>query len=364
MFIYIKCTCGRSLKAQRSPNEHTISCWDCGAKVKVPRYRESRPKPVRKESWIRSVEWTDALAAAALLALITLVVIMIPIVGPYLTMALFTVGGMLYTMRIEEVGIAEADESEEPNVSRRRRAQRSISRFVIGSLLAVGLSLPFWIVPGVPTGFSRPTVERPYLLLSLFPLIWLLLPMLVFVLMARSPAGRLGVRGSLLAVRRQPRMTLLAILLPATTLLALEALLLGVIYLAGWMLVFVLDLFPNHVQGDLNQYEIVSKPAERLEFSLSAYLEMYTDAFSSGFTMVSSIPLSLSRGFSAQTQVSIFSDLTNENYLLIRLGFGLVVLVAILVVLMVQATLLGWVARSVGDLESASASVSPSEHKD
>ena len=100
MFVYLKCRCGRSLRARRSPTAGFVQCWDCGAEVKVRPYRPPRRATARVGD-LMATEEADRFAAIALLAIAIAAVLPLPIVGPPLALGLLTAGAVYYVRRLD-----------------------------------------------------------------------------------------------------------------------------------------------------------------------------------------------------------------------------------------------------------------------
>ncbi len=328
----------------------TIRCWDCHAEVRVPRYRDSRSRPAPREKSKFLENWGDLVSGTVLLALLTMVAITIPRVGGLLALTVLTVGGVLYIKRIEEVGLAETEDQEELEESNQQQSTKVLRqgrRLLLGLSLAVGLSCPFWASKGASVGFQRPQIPGEYLLMIIAPILWIGLPLIVFVLSARGLSGWLGIRQVLLAIRKRPWTSLAALLILPATFLALEVILMSLLISTGWLHAFVFDIFPPEVAGNLAHYNAKILSDGSIGFSLVGYTQMYNDSLRSGFSLVGSIPLSLSRGLSPQASIRYLSTLTNESYLIVRMVISLVELSLIMAVLVIQASLWGRITRSV-----------------
>jgi len=362
MFVFIRCqTCGRTLRAARSPEKTTIRCWDCGADVTVPRFRSSIPVKVESPSEVETPPVVESLAAALMIALVTTSALIIPRFGWVLGLAVLSFGGVLYIRRIEE----EEEEEEEENAFQKtdeaeriplsQRVKRWSLRVVVGAVLAVGLCLPFLLGDGSrQESYVKSPLEGP-IHYGIATALWFALPLLVVILFAKDRSNsRLGLGGVGTLLRLRPWSLLAALLMFPLTLAVLEGSLLLGLSLAEWLSLFVYDLFPlsegmrlvGHTLMIRDEF-YVAEPSDAFAF--------YLDGLQRGATLTGGIPQSIRRGLSPRITPVAFTDLSREGYLLCRIVLTLAILAVSLSVLALQSEWLTRLARSVPSRDEAEA---------
>jgi hypothetical protein len=342
MFAYVKCKCGRMLRARRSPTRTTITCWDCRSEVVVPRFKSmDGPSSVDRLRGAMVSPRAETAAAVILLALATTATIAIPVIGVWLALAVLIRAAFTYMARIEEFGRAmEPEDAPEPVLTAGARFSRSLGRLLLATALVGGLVLVPWLVDGSrQVEPVRPLLPPPGLLVVGVMLL-MAMPLVVFLGTGRDGSGRLGPVRALAALRRRKWASLLAVLIPVLAISAMEAGLVGVLLATKNIGIFVLDTFPIP-PGDRIDYTVYVH-GDEVDFPREQQaLSMYSHGLRRGATLVGSVPISFSRGISPRIIVPAYGQISSEGYLLARLGITLVVILGLLTALMFQADLFG-----------------------
>ncbi|RUL81612.1 hypothetical protein [Tautonia sociabilis] len=343
MFAYVKCKkCGRTLRAQRSPNRTTIRCWDCRSEVVVPRFRSpDGPKPVARLRGAMNSARGESIAAIILLALAATAAIAVPRAGGVLALGLLISTALGYIRRIEEPGRAlESEEEAEASGRADWRPGRLLGRLILASVFVVGLVAVPWLADGSrQLEYVAPVLPPPTLpVVGL--LLWLILPFVVFLLTARDEHGPIGPRRALAAAFRRRWRTLGALLAPLVAIAVVEAALLGGLLLLGDLPVFVLDLFPVG-EGDRVETGIYvldnSVEFDRTEGALKVYVE----GLGRGATLLGSVPTSFRRGLQPRLIVPAYGELKSEGYVIARLLVAMLGFLTAFAALAIQSTWLG-----------------------
>lgn len=344
MFAYVKCTCGRTLRAQRSPERVTIQCWECGAEVVVRPYREVGENPIVRVRRVLDTGRLEAFAALVLLALGTVAALLLPRIGLPAGLAVMAGAAILYLGRIEEPGReAEAAAGGPPPPPKPlARLGLEVGRGLLALGFAAGMALPFWLADGSHEVEST----RPHLpgwgTLILALAIWLILPVVIYCLTARDGEGRLGARRALATLPRQRWRTLAALLAFPLAVALLEGAIVGAHAAVGRHLEYLAaDLLPLP-EGTVVRYGAIMKNRVEL-YESPGGAALYLGGLRRGATLVGAIPMSLPRGLEAKVSPRLFSISSREYYLLARLGLS----TGILFVL--YATL-AWQSRTLGSI--------------
>jgi hypothetical protein len=355
MFIYIKCKCGRTLRADRSEVEAQIRCWDCREMVRVPRHRSSgRGLPRRLRAALYSTTF-ETIAGCIVAALVVALVLLLPVVGKYTALALLSVFATLYPARIrqesEGVGVNEA----RPLVpGARGRFLAWAAKWGWAVLLAVGCVGPLWWGLEGPLRATVPGSRRwiPVALLALA--LWTVIPFVTYLFEATDEQDRrLGPRRAFEAAARRSRATVAALLAFPLAMIATEVVLVGVLSLPGVFSPWVLDLFRS--AHGVDRSELYANLPSRLGPGLSrAARSVYLEELGRGSTLMAAIPLSLERWtrvhYVMETKVPVASWrrvlLDPTAYLVMRLAATTFIIAVGMVVLAAQAFWLSVIARS------------------
>ncbi len=359
MFVYIKCRCGRSLRAQRSPEPSTITCWSCGRPVKVPAFRETGgPRPISRLRQLFALGYGETFAAAALMALATVPILMVPRFGMIAALTILTVWTTFYLRRIERSGTQPTPNAEpEPAtiIPWPTRIAAFTGRFVLALIFTIGFTIPFALAD--ETAQREPTTPllRSYVVPIGAFVLWLLLPFLAFLIVARRGNERLGVWSALGSAWKRKGILLTTLFLFPFVFIALEAVLVGIFYATELLVVFVYDLFPVPEPLAITELgSVVKMPEEQrgVVLKMNMALETYLQGLKEGATLLASIPMSLFRGLEPRLRLAlILGSPTNEAYLITRIGISYAGLAFSFFILAIQARLLGRIAWPIDQQE-------------
>ena len=211
MEVYVKCRCGRTLRAQPGEAATTIRCWACHSELTVrPRRHLRLPRRLRRRgprAAARASISPDVPVAIILLAMLVTLALTIPRIGPWIAFGVLAAAATFYVRRLEDASqVEEPDATEdEGGWSRfRRSAIRDLSRIALGVMLTVGMTAPFWMIDGSrDVEYERKPLEGlPFYAAALVT--WIALPLAIYLLTTRDAAGRLGPRWALPPLWRKP----------------------------------------------------------------------------------------------------------------------------------------------------------------
>ncbi|WP_169980149.1 hypothetical protein [Tautonia rosea] len=350
MFAFVKCPCGRTLRAQRSPERTTVQCWDCKTEVKVPRYRSpDGPKPISRLRSAMKEEWAETAAGVILLALAVVVMMAIPVVGGWLGLALLVWAAMVYLRRIEEVGRLEqaAFGVDSPPSSWRG----GLAKLTLAVLLVVAFVTPIWLFDGSrQTQYAPPIIPAPWPLVVLLVLA-ILLPVVAFALVVRDAEGRLGIEQALSTALKRPGAMIGALLLPLLVFVVAEASLVAALYGSEGLTTVLLDLFPLS-EGHEVERGLVVQDERVADYEPTEAIRVYNAGLLRGATLLGSVPLSFLRGPEPRIILIAYGPLRSEGYLLARLGITAMAMIALFGSLAAQAYLFGTIGLSSTRSES------------
>ncbi|QDV38651.1 hypothetical protein [Tautonia plasticadhaerens] len=350
MFAFVKCKCGRMLRARRSPTRTTITCWDCRSEVVVPRFKSAEgPSSVDRLRGAMSAPWAETAAAVILLALATTALIAAPVVGVWLAMGMLVTAAFTYVRRIEHAGRSmEPADAPKPATAAGERFGRAAGRLLLATGLVGGLVLVPWLADGSQQVEPARPILPPPTLLVLGIVLLVALPAAVYLTTARDGDGTLGPRRAMAAARKRKGASTLAILLPLLAISAMEATLFGVLVATKNIGVFTYDLFPIP-PGDRIDHTVYVSDGD-VAFSRQEYARrVYAHGLRRGATLVGSVPISFNRGLAPRVIVPAYGTLGSEAYLLARLGITLAVVLTLLTALMFQADLFGRISLAAPD---------------
>ncbi|MEW4569453.1 hypothetical protein AB1L88_16430 [Tautonia sp. JC769] len=344
MFTFVKCPCGRTLRAQRSPERTTVQCWDCKAEVKVPRYRSpDGPRPIARLRGAMKEAWAETAAGVILLALAVVAMMAIPVVGGWLGLALLVWAAIVYLRRIEEVGRLEQEAvgPDAPPSSWRG----GLAKVMLALLLVAAFITPLWSFDGSrQTEYTPPIVPAPWPLVVLLGMA-LLLPILAFALVVRDAEGRLGIDQAMTTAWKRRGTMIGALLLPLVVFVVVESALIGALYASEGLRTVLLDLFPLPEGHEIERRRVLQ--GQRVaDFSPTETISVYNAGLLRGASLLSSVPLSFLRGPEPRIILIAYGPLRSEGYLLARLGITALALIALFGSLAAQAHLFGSIGLS------------------
>jgi hypothetical protein len=353
MFIYIKCKCGRTLRAERSEVEAQIRCWDCQEMVRVPRYRppgRGLPRRVRLALYSTTFE---TIAGCVVSALVVALALLLPTVGKYVALAFLSVFATVYSVRIRQESLAGISEALPLVPSRRGRFVAWVSKWGWAVLLALGYVGPLWWGLEGPMPAAVPASRRWLLVALLAGTVWIALPFLTYLREASDERGRLGARRALAAAAKRPFAMAGLLLCFPLAMIATEALLVGVLALTGFFAPWVLDLF-RYAHGVDRSAMYESLPSRLGPALQRAAFALYVQELGRGSTLLAAIPLSLGRllrvHYTMEGRAPVSSWryplLEPTAYFALRLVVTVMILAIGMVVLAAQAYWLSTIARS------------------
>jgi hypothetical protein len=305
----------------------------------------------------------ETIAGCVVAALIVALALLLPVAGKYTALALLSVFATLYAVRIrqESAGMG-ADEARPLVPGAKGRLLAWASKWTWAVLLAVGCVGPLWWGLDGPLPSTIPPSRRWIPVALLAVTLWTVIPFVTYLFEAKDERERLGPRRALVAAARQPFVTVAALLAFPLAMVVAEAVLVGVLSLAGVFSPWVLDLF-RYSHG-VDRSELYATLPSRLGPGLGkAARSIYLEELARGSTLLAAIPLSLERltrvYLAMQSKVSIYSwryhVLEPTAYFLLRLAATTFIIATGMVILAAQAFWLNAIARSSPPPEGAPA---------
>ena len=344
-YIEVSCPCGRNLRARLDQAGGTIRCWSCRAERRVP-FPDVGDRLARGTSDIvRSAGRPESIGAVLLGVLFLAAILTIPVAGPWLGALTLVVGASRY--RSLAWGEASADAEDGSESPRWRRI--SPGRWALAAASAGSLMVPVWLGlrPGIPPWLGSAPISGPLALLGLVGL--LTLPTALLIVSAPSP------REALASLGRHRLAWLLAALCLPVGLAVIEAALVGLSYEQAWFAFLVSDQFPPTWRRlGLSVERFVYKNPHGFELlnvdlaPKSAFLKVYLDGLRRGYTLLGTVPGSLSVGTSTRLDPVIFGILP-IRFLAVRLVFSLVGLTGVGLLVLFQAR---WLAL-IGSIDAS-----------
>ncbi|WP_152049389.1 hypothetical protein [Tautonia marina] len=350
MFVFVKCPCGRTLRAQRSSERTTVRCWDCKTEVKVPRFRSpDGPQPIARLRGALKEAWAETAAGVILLALAVVAMMAIPVVGGWLGLALLVWAAIVYLRRIEEVGRLEQETySAEARPSSWRGG---LAKLTLAVLLVGAFVTPIWLFDGSrQMEYSPPIFPTPWPLVILLSFA-LLLPLTAFALVVRDAEGRLGIEQALSTAWKRRGAMIGALLLPFVVFVVVESALVGALYASEGLTTVLLDLFPLSEGHEIKRGRVV-QDQQVADYKPTDTIRVYHAGLLRGASVLSSVPLSFLRGPEPRIVIIAYGPLRSEGYLLARLGITALALIALFGSLAAQAHWFGTIGLSSSRFDS------------
>jgi hypothetical protein len=276
-------------------------------------------------------------ASAVVTALLT-----IPNYGIWFSAIALTMGASAYG---EIIRRASPGPTDEPALSQSRTLlPKTIAKFLVCALMAVGTVVPLWMLNA---GFHQSprwdVVSR-----SVAALAWIVLPPLMLVLYGRTEQDTpLGFRSCIKSLVKHPFAALLALAVVPITLVVLEFCVALTIYLGGNLPFFALEFMPMPLLGERNEGPVMYNGipfyhmVDYRSYPVSVFHQGYLDGLRHGYTFVGAIPASMSLSNRAGMNASIAIGLIGPSYYIIRLIFSLAIVTSLLAAFAVQARWLG-----------------------
>ena len=343
-FTEIACRCGRLVRVSPEQGGTAVRCWNCGSDVQVPeRGAIGEIFAEFAATAARNALRPPALGAFVGVSLVTTAILMIPYVGNWLALGVLIVGARLYQEMIREVtpparAGGPSDESAE-------EGPPDWAEWVISALAVVGMLSPFLVRSWSP-GLILPI---RWVLLALAFACGLIVPVVLYASNARDRRGVVPPRLALAALTRHPAATAAALFVVPMGFCLLEAATVSIVKAEGVLTRLIDDLFlaPRLGKfGDLvgSHYRFDDRRiAVPLGSESDEALRLYRTALSRGFTLVGSVPRSLSRGLEASPHAVVFLSL-DVAYLALRAALTILILTGACIVFSIQARWLGLIA--------------------
>jgi hypothetical protein len=289
-------------------------------------------------------------------ALIT-ATLLVPRVGPLVALGLLAVAAWGYAgqFRFGTAGAPDAraglvlDPEAVPAAQVPTRKERVV-RAGLGVLAAAALVAPLVIRN---QGYILPPAASTSQVLGgagLALLGWLMIPVLLLVVFAHDQNGSLPPRLTLAALARHPASTLTALLVVPLGLMMIEALLALITWQQGQLPLMILDGFPppTFERAEDGRHAVFNYDGQVFDFKTTARDDevnrLYPRGLRRGFTLLGTIPLSLSVGlFEVREEPRRFNVLPG-HYLTTRIALTFLILTGTGLLLTIQARWLGLVA--------------------
>jgi hypothetical protein len=291
-------------------------------------------------------------------ALIT-ATLLIPRIGPLVALGLLPVAAWGYVSQFcfgtagaldERARLVLAPEAvpvaQVPTMTRRERVVRA----GLGVLAAAALVAPLVIRN---QGYILPPAAATSQVLAgagLALVGWLLIPLLFLVVLAHDPNGCLPPRLTLAALARHPAATLAALLVVPLGLMMIEGLLALITWQQGQLPLMILDGFPppTFERTEDGRHALFNYDRQVFDLKSTApeveVIRLYPRGLRRGFTLLGTIPLTLSVGlFELREEPARFNVLPG-HYLATRIALTFIILSGTGLLLTVQARWLGLIA--------------------
>jgi CheY-like chemotaxis protein len=297
-FLEVACPCGRKLRATPDQRGTSVRCWSCGSDAPVPLTRTAARGVGAFGSAVRELLRFNALGVLLVVALALSVLLMIPYVGNVIGFAALVVGARLYQNLIRDSApSARALASGDRDQAGENGEPGPWVSWALAVLAAAALVAPFVLrrsVEGLP-------IPLRWALVSAGFASWLIVPLVLLAVFARDRRGTAPPRVLLGSLVSHPLATLAAVLVLPVGFVLLEF---GIAMIAGGE-----GRLPAIIQDQYPYPEIVLRGIDthlRYQFDDArctvrfgrlpgmAY-PIYLTGLRRGYTLVGSIPPSLSR---------------------------------------------------------------------
>lgn len=347
-YLLVNCQCGRSVRAAAKDAGSVVRCWDCGGEVRVS-HRPTIGDIARGfEDAVRSVFQIRTLAGVLGLAVVATAAVAVPQAGPWLAFGLLAAAGWWYQAEIRDSGaeVSGGGVERETAVRGGRGALVCLALAVLG---AAAMVAPFLVRNdghALPPRSYAPGF-RPWMVPTMLG--WLVAPLILLAANARDRRGPIPARRALSGLARHPVATLTALLLVPLSCCLLEALLALIVWQQGCLALMIDDLFvtPREVLQTDGTYliyrfhgTVITRPLGDRSADIAP---VYHAALRRGFTLLGTIPASLSTGW--YSRASLYAYRTDEAfYAAMRAVLSVLTLSTLGAVLALQARWLGLVA--------------------
>jgi CheY-like chemotaxis protein len=309
-------------------------------------------------STVRDTFKTEPIGYVIAGALVMALLLLVPYVGVWLGLVGLVFGAWLYQDLIRNCGPTphpvEGSEAEQEGWV------NDAGHWALSVLGAVGLTAPF-LARGA--GDYLPLIVTRSLQVIGFAC-WVIVPVVLLLANARDRLGPVPPRLVLKTLARHWVTTLLALSIIPVGFCLIEALLLLISVGEDQLPLMINDLFPPPKLDfrDDRTFMIYNYDTGQMEMLLSRtsdeMLPVYRFALSKGYTLVGSIPASLSRGVASRFDPTIFIT-ADVMYLGYRICLAMVILTIAGVLLSVQARWLGLIPL-IGTFRPVGAAAHPS----
>lgn len=364
----MNCPCGRTLRAQPEQAGTTIQCWNCKQELVVPHPNQSARLVRALADAVSEAFRTPTLPVVLAGALLITAALMVPRAGPILALALIAASVTAYGAQVRTAGrtlarreavtalptpVVVSVAAPAPDMEEKVEeppAWAGPARLLLGVAAALVLGAPIWIRnrgQALPPEGANPGVLW-LLILALAG--WLLMPVVLLAAYAHDHHGPLPPRLVLKSLTRHLAATLAALLVVPLGLLATEGLVASIVWEQGELPLLVADLFPPpRVEWELNGIHLYfnyegSSIVANLSESKNTVLPVYPHGVRHGFTLIGTIPTSLSVGLLEVRAIPWQYEVTPLGYLITRVVLTFLILSITGLLFTIQARWLGLIA--------------------
>lgn len=334
VFVAVKCSCGRGLRAKSELVGTEVRCWDCRKLVLVPMPSEG-PRVARELSIeALSVMRGPSLGSLLIAGSVVTAALAVPEYGVLVAMVILVAAASEYGEIIRRFSEGRSEDLEIPWA-------RSIwpgfrLNLPLCVLMAMGVVLPLWWRNAGP--HQSPHWDAVGLTAALAT--YLLAPILMLVLHARNEQGaRLDARFCLFSLLRHPVAAFLAIAIVPLTYLVLEVGITLIFYWSGDLPFYALDFMPPPLNPEKPAYYAGGAYYHLLDYRLfpeSVFYKGYGDGVRHGYSFVAAIPASLSmatRGGMERDTIGIIV----QFYTVTRVMYTMAIVTSMLAAFAIQA---------------------------
>jgi len=369
-FVMVTCVCGRSLRAKSDQVDQEIRCWDCHQMVRVRDPHQAQKVARELSDSARNVINGPDLASVIVGSLIGTLLFCIPFFGVWCAAVAFALFSSTYGEIIHRTSHGSVRESGPGWIA--TLIPRSVVKFLLGTLMAVGTVLPIWYLNAAY--HQSPHWDRIGLTIAFVT--WVFIPLFMLIVFDRTDQKNPAAILSYVKIFvKHPLALILALAIVPVSLVVVE---LGwglMFYLTGNLAFFSLEYMPTPliVMGS-NKYPAVMlsgipyfQSSDYRTLPSSIFEMTYLENLRHGYSLVGAIPASLSMSTRNELNAADAIGIFEPFYLIIRLFFTLTTLIFLLTAFSIQARWLGLVLRFErpkigGDASSvspASTSLSP-----
>jgi hypothetical protein len=344
-----------------------VRCWSCGHEVAVPYPRQQgRLVQALADAAVTALRPPTLLFVAAGAMLIT-ATLLVPGGGPWMALLLMVVAAWGYEdqfcfgIRLLERNSPERPRGPDitqdavPESPTGMPARASPLWWVIVRVILGAVSVGVLVAPFVirNQGYLLPPARsspRVLAFVELALLGWLMIPLVSFTVMARDRIGPLPPRLALAALVRHPAATLAAVLVLPLGLVLIEGLLIVIAWQQGQLPLMILDNFPppRLVRAEDGRHALFNYDGRVFDLQSMGrpedLIQLYPRGLRRGFTLLGTIPLSLSVG-RVEVRVSPRRfQVQPAQYMATRIAATALILTGAGLLLTIQARWLGLIA--------------------